>query len=250
MWADEVLPRLAARGVGVDSEVRTLRLTGIGESQVAERLGEPLLRATNPIVATYARHEAVDVRISARARDGRSAHELADEAEAAVLAALGDHVWARGETSWSAAIAAALAAHGWTLATVERGTGGALVALLRGTGGLRHAEVVEADGDGGRVVTAEADLAEAGRMRHEAGADVGLAVRARRRRRGHGRGHRGRDPGRHAHGPPRRVPAREPRGGPGGHRGRLGAADRASGVRRGLSHRSRAGASRARRRAR
>ena len=66
MWTDEVLPRLAARGVGVETEVRTLRLTGIGESQVAERLGEPLLRATNPIVATYARQEAVDIRISAR----------------------------------------------------------------------------------------------------------------------------------------------------------------------------------------
>src|SRR5690349_8081164 len=43
MWTDEVLPRLAARGVGADLIVRTLRLHGIGESQVAELLGEPLL---------------------------------------------------------------------------------------------------------------------------------------------------------------------------------------------------------------
>ena len=48
MWADEVVPRLAGRGVGVESEVRTLRLTGIGESVVAELLGEPLLRAREP----------------------------------------------------------------------------------------------------------------------------------------------------------------------------------------------------------
>ena len=73
MWADAVLPRLAARGVGADLDVRTLRLHGIGESQVAEELGEALLRATNPVVATYARHEAVDVRISARAAGGRPA---------------------------------------------------------------------------------------------------------------------------------------------------------------------------------
>ena len=46
MWADEVLPRLAARGVGGDLIVRTLRLHGIGESQAAELLGERLLRAT------------------------------------------------------------------------------------------------------------------------------------------------------------------------------------------------------------
>jgi nicotinamide-nucleotide amidase len=43
MWAEQVLPRLAARGVGAESEVRTLRLHGVGESQVAELLGEPLL---------------------------------------------------------------------------------------------------------------------------------------------------------------------------------------------------------------
>ena len=89
MWAEQVLPRLADRGVGADLVVRTLRLHGIGESQVAELLGEALLRATNPVVATYARHEAVDVRISARTDGLRTADTLADEAEAAVVGAAG-----------------------------------------------------------------------------------------------------------------------------------------------------------------
>src|SRR4051812_15039298 len=140
MWAEHVLPWLVARGVGADLEVRTLRLHGIGESQVAELLGEELLRATNPVVATYARQEAVDVRISARGRDGRSAAALADEAEAAVTASLGEYVWARGATSWAAAVDEALAARGWTVSTFERGTGGALVSLLRGTAARRRAE--------------------------------------------------------------------------------------------------------------
>ncbi len=147
MWADHVLPRLGARGVGADLVVRTLRLHGIGESQVAELLGEPLLRATNPIVATYARAEAVDVRVSARAADGRRAADLADDAEAAVLAVLGEFVWARGATSWAEAIDAALAARGWTLATAERGTTGALVQLLRGVTRLRRADVEWGDDD-------------------------------------------------------------------------------------------------------
>jgi nicotinamide-nucleotide amidase len=176
MWTDEVLPRLAARGVGVEAEVRTLRLTGIGESQVAERLGEPLLRATNPIVATYARQEAVDIRISARAEAARSATALADEAETAVLAALGEFVWARGDTSWAGAIEEALGRRAWTLATVESGTGGTLVALLRGAAGLRRSEVlVDA---GGPAKDEAADLAAAAAARVAAGADVGIAVRA------------------------------------------------------------------------
>ena len=65
MWADHALPRLRSRGLGTDVAVRTYRLMGIGESQVAEILGEELLRGKNPEVATYARAEAVDVRISA-----------------------------------------------------------------------------------------------------------------------------------------------------------------------------------------
>lgn len=172
MWETEVLPRLAARGVGADSVVRTLRLTSIGESQVAERLGEALLRAANPIVATYARHEAVDVRISARGAGGRSAQDLADEAETAVLAVLGDNVWARGETSWAGAIEAILEARGWTLATVEHGTQGALVGLLRGMARLRRAEVIDE-----ATPTEVDDVAEAARVRAAAGADVGLAIR-------------------------------------------------------------------------
>jgi nicotinamide-nucleotide amidase len=181
MWSDEVLPRLAGRGVGIDSDVRILRLTAIGESQVVELLGEPLLRARNPIVATYARHEAVDVRISARPESTRTARELTDEAEAAVIAALGDHVWARGDTTWSDAIADALRHRGWTLATVERGTGGALVGLLRDNAAVRRAEVLTgraAAVESGDVSGAAGDLAEAERVRSEAAADVGLAIRA------------------------------------------------------------------------
>src|SRR3954451_4171438 len=44
MWADEVMPRLRERGLGEEAVSRTYRLTGIGESLVAEMLGEGLLR--------------------------------------------------------------------------------------------------------------------------------------------------------------------------------------------------------------
>ena len=181
MWRDVVLPRLVERGVGDDSDVRTLRLTGIGESQVVDRLGEPVLRRSNPVVATYARHEAVDVRISARAEDGRTALEVGDEAEAAVLGILGEHVWARGDTSWAAALGEALAARGWTLATAERGTEGALVALLRGMPALRRAEVIGSGPEPQERAspTGEFELREAERIREAGSADVGLAIRVR-----------------------------------------------------------------------
>jgi nicotinamide-nucleotide amidase len=177
MWRDWAWPRLEARGVGRDHVVRVLRLAGIGESAVAERLGDELLRAANPVVATYARADAVDVRISAVAARGRSADALADAAERRVLDALGVHVWATGSTSWGEAIEARLAELGWRLALVEIGTRGSVGALL--------GDAVE------RIAFAESlpippadlgrpeDLAE--RVRASCGAEVGLAVRVRPR---------------------------------------------------------------------
>lgn len=179
MWDGWVMPRLADRGLGRPMAVVTLRTTGIGESLLADRLGPLLDRDANPTIATYARADAVDVRISAVPAAGRDAEDLVAEAEAAVLGAIGDHVWARGATTWPAAIEAALVARGWRLAIVEVGLRGALVNLLgEGLGDcLTFAEALlerPAPHDGH-----PADLEHlAERSRELGGCEVGLAVEA------------------------------------------------------------------------
>jgi nicotinamide-nucleotide amidase len=173
MWHEWVLPRLRRRGLGREVVTRTYRLAGIGESAVADLLGEVLLTAANPIVATYARADAVDVRISAVGSDGRTAEEHVAGAEDVVLATLGRHVWARDGTTWPDAIGARVTELGWTLATVEIGTGGTLTALLGEMPALRRAETLPA----GKLDLGPA--AEA--VRRLSGADIGLAVRARAR---------------------------------------------------------------------
>jgi nicotinamide-nucleotide amidase len=158
MWHDWVLPRLQDRGIGQGMAIRTLRTTGIGESQLAELLGEPLLRATNPSVATYARQDAVDIRISAVgtvADNGpaRTAAQLADAVESLVLDLVDKHVWARGDTTWAQAVDAGLERLGWTLAIAEVGTRGALMALLADMDRLVLAES-HADGPASEAVPA------------------------------------------------------------------------------------------------
>ena len=197
MWADEVLPRLEAIGLGGPVAARTYRLAGIGESQVAELLGETMLRATNPLVATYARAEAVDVRISAVADGDRSAEDLVDAAAEAVLGHLGAYVWATGETSWSDAIEERLKELGWTVSAVEIGTGGTLGTLFGELAALRFDESIAldapaaiahgtpaADGteapDGGEEQVHDL-VRYAHRARELGGSEVGLAVRARPR---------------------------------------------------------------------
>jgi nicotinamide-nucleotide amidase len=182
MWADHALPRLRTRGLGTDIAVRTYRLMGIGESQVAEILGEELLRGKNPEVATYARAEAVDVRISAvgdtdAAGVARTAARLMEEVAVIVTERLGDHVWAAGGETWADAIGARLADRGWRLALAELGTRGQVTTLFGDVDWLALAEVRPDDhDDGGATLT---ELARA--IRERAGVEVGLAVRARER---------------------------------------------------------------------
>jgi nicotinamide-nucleotide amidase len=179
LWHEWVRPRLEQRGLGDGRVVRTLRTTGIGESQVVERLGEALLRGANPVVATYARADAVDVRVSAVAEasptghGARTAAGIVDATVAAVRAALGGHIWAEGETTWAEALTAALAARGWTLATEEVGTQGALVALLAEAAGVRSERVLAAN----MTDDPAEDLQERARaVAAAAGADVGLVL--------------------------------------------------------------------------
>jgi nicotinamide-nucleotide amidase len=184
MWADHALPRLRSRGLGADAVVRTYRLMGIGESQVAEILGEELLRTGNPEVATYARAEAVDVRISAvgdvdATGDGaRSAEALVEEAAAIVQERLAEHIWATGDHTWAGAIGARLSERGWRLALVELGTRGQVTTLFGDVDWLTLAESRPDDHAGGDDATLT-DLAR--QVRQRAGVEVGLAVRARER---------------------------------------------------------------------
>jgi len=171
MWRDEAIPRLSRRGLGHEIVARTYRLHGIGESHAAELLGEALLRGRDPDVATYARVEAVDVRV---ASTGPGARQRVDEAAALVEARLGTYVWATGGTTWADAVSTALADRGWTLAFAEHGLGGALTTLLGGLDRVLRTESSAADRHPETFDLEE--VAEA--VRQGSGADVGLAVRA------------------------------------------------------------------------
>ncbi len=152
LWTTLVLPRLRTRGLGTEIAVRTLRLTGIGESHVVELLGEALLRATNPIVATYARPDAVDLRITARPeapRNGspaRSAAAVLAETQRVIEERLRAHIFAYDDETWPQALGRRLGTR--RLATWERGTAGALVTLLGGAPWYALGEVLGPAGAG------------------------------------------------------------------------------------------------------
>jgi hypothetical protein len=141
-------------------------------------IGEETLRRRNPEVATYARVDAVDVRISDTGDGARSARELVDGALAELLPRLDRYVFARGDQTWPDALERRLGRR--SLALVEIGTGGQLGALLGARRWLRLAEQVAGQSDLARARRDPRAWAE--HVRAEAGAEVGLAVVARERK--------------------------------------------------------------------
>ncbi|MEO8468828.1 MAG: molybdopterin-binding protein [Chloroflexota bacterium] len=189
MWSDWVLPRLRATGLGTRTATVTLRTTGIGESAIADRLGSLLDVGANPTIATYARADAVDIRISATPGPSSDATALVAGAEAEVLSRIGGHVWARDKTTWTEAIGAALDERGWMLGFHESGLRGALTTLLAEGLGDRLAvafSIPEYSGARSYDTAPAGDPAsprdrlieEAHAVRASSGGDVGLAVRA------------------------------------------------------------------------
>jgi nicotinamide-nucleotide amidase len=177
MWRQEVLPRLERRGLGGDRWSRTLRLTGIGESAAAELIGEAILRAAQPSVATYARADSVDVRISAVAAGGEEAAVIGERCSVQLEERLSEYVFAHDDEGWPEALGRRLA--GRSLGVVEIGTAGRLIALLGTAPWLTFAEVLPPDTPQARAHRDVGRFAE--RVREAGPADIGLAVRARER---------------------------------------------------------------------
>ena len=165
MWRDHVLPRLYARGLGLDRAVTTLHLTGIGESQVVDVVGKDLLEATNPRMATYARPDYVDLRVSAVADGSHTAGGLVSAAVAGLSPRLDPYVFGRDDDDWPAVLQARLG--GRTLAVAEAGTAGYLGHLLGDAPFLLHAEQ--------RPGAADAAIL-AREVRARSRADLGLAA--------------------------------------------------------------------------
>lgn len=178
MWREQALPRLQARGLGVDWATHTLRLTGIGESALVSVVGEDVLRRANPQVATYARADAVDLVVSAGS-DGRlTAQQLVDQTVSLLREQIGQYVFAEGDQTWVDAIAAVIGTR--SLSVVEIGTSGQLGALLGDGEFLHFSELLHEDVE---VAHAQHDLAHyAVRVREVGHSDIGLAVFARQTR--------------------------------------------------------------------
>jgi nicotinamide-nucleotide amidase len=129
MWREQVAPRLRRVHRLTPLATRTVKTFGVGESAVAERLGDLLEAPGEGIEAgIYARDDGVHLRFSTRL----GARGL-DEPVRRTVEALGADVYGTDEQTLPGVALTALHDAGiGSLASVESGTDGALLAVLAG----------------------------------------------------------------------------------------------------------------------
>jgi nicotinamide-nucleotide amidase len=190
MWEQEAIPRLKPYTGGLIF-TRILRVSGLGESSVEERL-DSFLHGNNPTLATYAKSDAIDVRITAKADTSEEAERLVAEMEVQVRQVLGYYVFGTDKDTLQSVVGDLLLSRNQSLAVMESITGGLLSstitdvskssqhfiggvaaysAKLKEQMGVPH-QIIEQYG----TISEEAARAMAHAIRERLGADYGLGV--------------------------------------------------------------------------
>jgi len=128
MWENEVIPRLSSH-TGSVIFTRILRVAGLGESTVEEKLGS-LIHSTNPTLATYAKNDAIDVRVTAKAATIEAAEQQVNEMEVQVREVLGNAVFGIDKDTLASVVGDLLQSCNQTLGVMESLTGGLLSSTI------------------------------------------------------------------------------------------------------------------------
>ena len=130
MWVETAEPWFRLNGGASSAFVsRRLHFTGIGESDLAEQVGD-LLESANPTVAPYAALGDVTLRLTASGSSPGQAEELLHPMEEQLLKRTGRLCYGRDDDTLAGVVLRLLGTAGQTLAVAESCTGGALGAAL------------------------------------------------------------------------------------------------------------------------
>ena len=103
---------------------RTIRIVGMGESEVEYRLRDYMLSHLNPTVAPYAKQSEVQLRVTASAKTQEQAYALIEPVVAEIQEMLGDVVYGVDVENMEQAVVQQLKEKGLKVATAESCTGG------------------------------------------------------------------------------------------------------------------------------
>ena len=130
LLAEEVLPRLAARGAGLVVRSRSVRTTGIAESALAERVGA-IEESIAPLTLAYLPStEGVELRVTAWGLREDEAERRLSQVAAMLRERAGEHVYGSDGADLAAVVLDLLRARQARLVVAESCTGGLLGARI------------------------------------------------------------------------------------------------------------------------
>lgn len=130
MFDEAVVPIVREMAMAQSVVTKRLRCFGVGESFLAERLGQRMARNRNPLINCTVDHGVITLHVVASADQQAEAETLAGEETAALHSELGDWVFGQEEETLAGAVGQLLVQQDATLATAESCTGGWISKLL------------------------------------------------------------------------------------------------------------------------
>ncbi|MFA6242158.1 MAG: CinA family nicotinamide mononucleotide deamidase-related protein [Candidatus Hydrogenedentales bacterium] len=135
MLADSVIPYLRAKyGITGVLHYRVLKVCGMGESWVDDRMGDLMATLENPTIGVLASPEWVRIRITARAGSVVEANGMIEEVEAKVRERLPGLIMGVNDDTLEGVVAKLFEDRGWTLAVGETFSGGVIAQRLAAEG--------------------------------------------------------------------------------------------------------------------
>jgi nicotinamide-nucleotide amidase len=194
LFESEVYPYLRERTGGARQVIRsrTLRIIGLGESLIEEKVKD-LMQDANPSVAPYAKVGEVHLRVTAKVARDEDADALIAERAALLYDRLGSHIYGENEATLEEAVVRLLAEQKKTVATAESCTGGLLAGRITNVSGSsavfttglvtysneaksRLLQIPRALISSVGAVSSEVAQAMAERVRELAGTDYGIGI--------------------------------------------------------------------------
>ena len=126
MFENHVAEKLARRGGGLRVVRRMLRVAGMGESAVDEKIAPVYTQYDNPVTTILFNHTEIEIHLTARGRTEKEANDLLDRLSAEIEERLGNAVFSFAGETMEEVVGLKLTLGGYTLAVAESCTGGLL----------------------------------------------------------------------------------------------------------------------------
>jgi len=135
MFENQVLPRLAGKAGAVKVVRRMLRVAGLGESAVDEKIAPIYTQYENPQTTILFNQSEIEIHLTARGRTDSEACALLDDLSEKLEERLGDSVFSFAGEKMEEVVGLKLTLGGYTLAVAESCTGGLIAQRLTDVSG-------------------------------------------------------------------------------------------------------------------